>query len=126
MEINNARVLAEVERAFEAYEAALTSNDVGTLDALFWRSPHTIRYGGGENLYGFDEIAAFRVARSPIGLARVLERTVITTFGDNMATANTLFRRENAPDKVGRQSQIWVKFPEGWRVVSAHVSLITE
>ena len=126
MEINNARVLAEVERAFEAYEAALTSNDVGTLDALFWRSPHTIRYGGGENLYGFDEIAAFRVARSPIGLGRVLERTVITTFGDNMATANTLFRRENAPDKVGRQSQIWVKFPEGWRVVSAHVSLITE
>jgi Protein of unknown function (DUF3225) len=126
MEINNARVLAEVERAFEAYEAALTSNDVGTLDALFWRSPHTIRYGGGENLYGFDEIAAFRVARSPIGLARVLERTVITTFGDNMATANTLFRRENAPDKVGRQSQIWVKFLEGWRVVSAHVSLITE
>jgi hypothetical protein len=126
MTINDPEVLAEVEAAFATYEKALTSNDVATLDALFRQSPQTIRYGIGENLYGHDEIAAFRSARSPVGLARTLERTVITTYGGDMATANTLFRRESMPGKVGRQSQIWVKFPEGWRVVSAHVSVIAE
>lgn len=126
MTINDPDVLAEVEAVFAAYEKALTSNDVATLDMLFRQSPQTIRYGVGENLYGYDEIAAFRSARSPVGLARVLDRTVITTYGSDMATANTLFRRESMPGKVGRQSQIWVKFPEGWRVVSAHVSVIAE
>ncbi|RDJ22934.1 oxalurate catabolism protein HpxZ [Bosea caraganae] len=126
MTINDPNVLAEVEAVFAIYEAALTSNDVVTLDSLFRQSPQTIRYGVAENLYGYDEIAAFRSARSPVGLERMLDRTVITTYGQDMATANTLFRRASMPGKVGRQSQIWVKFAEGWRVVSAHVSLIAE
>jgi hypothetical protein len=126
MEINRPDTVAEVEAAFARYEAALVGNDVETLDALFWASPHTIRYGGAENLYGHDEIAAFRAARSSAGLARQLERTVITTYGRDFATASTLFRRNAAPGKIGRQMQTWVRLPEGWRVVAAHVSLIQE
>lgn len=126
MKINDPAVLAEVEAAFAAYEAALTGNDVATLDAIFRKAPETLRYGVAENLYGHDEIAAFRSARSPVGLERKLERTVITTYGDTAATANTMFRRDSMVGKVGRQSQTWVKFAEGWRVVSAHVSIIPE
>lgn len=126
MIINDPAVLAEVEAAFAAYEAALGSNDVATLDRLFRNAPETLRYGVAENLYGYHEIAAFRSARSPVGLARTLERTVITSYGDSLATANTLYRRESMPGKIGRQSQTWVKFPEGWRVVAAHVSAIAE
>jgi hypothetical protein len=126
MKINDPAVIAEVEAAFMAYEKALNENDVAVLDASFKDAPETIRYGMGENLYGFGEIAAFRSARSPVGLLRTIERTVITTYGDAMATANTLFRRESMAGKVGRQSQTWVKFPEGWRVVAAHVSAIAE
>ena len=124
MKINNPSVVAEVEAAFERYERALVSNDVATLDLLFWRSPHTIRYGIGENLYGSDEVAAFRAARSPVGLARRRSRTVVTTYGDDFATASTLFHRDSAPGKIGRQMQSWARFPEGWRIVAAHVSLI--
>ncbi len=123
-EINLPDVVAEVTTAFAAYEAALISNDVTTLDALFWDSPHTIRYGITEVLYGAAEIKAFRAARPAAGLARTLDRTVITTFGRDMATASTLFRR--APGKLGRQMQTWVRLPEGWRVVAAHVSLMEE
>lgn len=126
MIINDPAVLAEVEAAFAPYEAALGSNDVATLDRLFRNAPETLRYGVAENLYGYDEIAAFRSARSPVGLARTLERTVITSYGDSLATANTLYRRASMPGKIGRQSQTWVKFPEGWRVVAAHVSAIAE
>ena len=126
MKINDPAVIAEVEAAFMAYEKALNENDVAVLDASFKDAPETIRYGMGENLYGFGEIAAFRSARSPVGLLRTIDRTVITTYGDAMATANTLFRRESMAGKVGRQSQTWVKFPEGWRVVAAHVSAIAE
>jgi len=126
MTINDPAILAEVEAAFASYEKALTSNDVATLGALFWDSAHTIRYGIAENLYGYGEIAAFRSARSPVGLERKLDRTVITAYGSDLATANTLFRRESAPGKVGRQSQTWMRFPDGWKVVSAHVSLIAE
>ena len=82
-----------------------------------------IRYGVGENLYGHGAIAAFRAARSPIGLARTRSQTVITTYGRDFAVASTLFHRD-APGKVGRQMQTWVRFPEGWRVVAAHVSII--
>ena len=117
-------VRGEVEAAFAAYEAALVGNDVAALDALFWDDARTIRYGGGENLYGFAAIAAFRAGRSPAGLARHLARTVITTFGRDMATCSTLFARENLPGKVGRQMQTWVRMAEGWRVVAAHVSVI--
>lgn len=126
MEIDIPEVKAEVEDAFARYEAALVNNDVATLEALFHDDGRTIRYGGGENLYGMDAIRAFRRARSPVGLARTLAQTVITTYGRDFAVASTLFRRENAPGRIGRQQQSWVRFPEGWRVVAAHVSVIVE
>ena len=126
MKINDPNVVAEVEAAFARYETALVGNDVETLTALFWKSPLTIRYGIGEILYGSDEIAAFRTARAPIGLARELSRTVITTYGNDFATASTLFHRSSSRGKVGRQMQSWVRMPEGWRIVAAHVSLIDE
>ena len=124
MDINLPDVKAEVEAAFAKYEAALMSNDVEALQASFWDSTHTIRYGIGENLYGYDEIGAFRAARSAVGLARTTSRTVITTYGRDFATASTLFHRETVPGKVGRQMQTWVRTPDGWRVVAAHVSVI--
>ena len=123
MTINDPVTVAEVTAAFERYETALVANDVATLDELFWNSPHTLRYGVGENLYGFDAIAAFRSARPSAGLARQLTRTVVTTFGNDLATANTEFRRDGA-GRTGRQSQTWVRMPQGWRVVAAHVSLM--
>jgi|SRR5579862_3408780 len=125
LEINNPDVVDEVTRAFADYEAALMDNDVAVLDELFWRSPFTLRYGATENLYGYDAIAAFRAARSPIGLARTLVRTVITAFGRDFATANTEFRRVGST-RVGRQSQTWVRTDAGWRIVAAHVSLLDE
>ena len=124
MIINDPATLAEVTAAFDRYEAALVSNDVTALDALFWHSPHTLRYGTGENLYGHDAIAAFRAARPATGLARRLSNTVVTTFGTDMATANTEFERDGTA-RPGRQSQSWVRLPEGWRIVAAHVSLMT-
>jgi 1-carboxybiuret hydrolase subunit AtzH-like protein len=126
MKINDPAVVAEVEAAFARYERALVGNDVATLTELFWRNSLTIRYGIAENLYGSDAIAAFRAARSPAGLARELSRTVITTYGDDFATASTLFHRASAPSKVGRQMQSWARLPGGWRIVAAHVSLIDE
>lgn len=121
-EINLPDVVAEVQAAFDRYEAALTGNDVGVLDELFWNSPTTVRYGVTEALYGYEEIQAFRKGRNSKGLDRRLQRTVITTYGRNFATANTEFVRDGQP-RVGRQSQTWMRTPDGWRVVSAHVSL---
>jgi hypothetical protein len=126
MEIDLPEVVAEVSAAFERYEQALVSNDVATLDTLFRHDRRTIRYGVGENLYGHEEVAAFRAGRSPINLMRTRTRTVITTYGRDFAVASTLFHRESAPGKVGRQMQSWVRFPEGWRVVAAHVSIIDD
>ncbi len=126
MEIDLPGVVAEVEAAFERYERALVANDVSALDALFHDDPRTIRYGSAENLYGFAEISAFRAARSPAGLARTLSKTVISTYGRDFAVASTLFHRAGTPGKVGRQMQTWVRFPRGWRVVAAHVSVIDE
>lgn len=126
MEINHPATLAEVEAAFARYEAALVGNDVAVLDELFHPAATTIRYGGGENLYGIDEIRAFRTARPAAGLERRLERTVITTYGRDTAIAATLFRRDSAPGKLGRQMQTWIRMPQGWRVVAAHVSVIAE
>jgi hypothetical protein len=123
MNINHPNTLTEVRAAFDRYEAALISNDVATLDQLFWESPLVLRFGYNENLYGIEAIRAFRSARSASGLARTLANTVITTFGTDFATANTEFYRDNK-EVCGRQSQTWIKLPEGWRVVSAHVSLI--
>jgi Protein of unknown function (DUF3225) len=125
IEINIPEVVAEVEKAFARYERALVGNDVAELDALFWNSPHTLRYGATEHLYGYDEIAAFRARRSPAGLARDLVRTVITTYGRDFATANAEFKRAGS-DTTGRQSQVWLRTEEGWRVVAAHVSLLQE
>jgi hypothetical protein len=124
MKIDLPGVKAEVEAAFAAYETALVTNDVPTLEALFWDDPRTIRYGAGENLYGMDAIRAFRRGRPSAGLARTIERTVITTFGTDMATAMTLFRRDAMAGTIGRQSQTWHRFPDGWKVVAAHVSTI--
>jgi hypothetical protein len=126
MDIDLPEVVAEVRTAFERYEQALVANDVATLDAMFHEDPRTIRYGGTENLYGFQEIEAFRAARSPVGLARSLSKTVITTYGRDHGVASTLFRRASTPGKIGRQMQTWVRFAQGWRVVAAHVSLIDE
>src|ERR1700739_66909 len=124
MDIDMPDVVAEVTAAFERYEKALMANDVVTLDSVFRDDPRTIRYGVHENLYGYGEIAAFRAARSPAGLARTLSKTVITTYGRDYAVASTLFDRPSFAGKVGRQMQTWVRFPEGWRVVAAHVSMI--
>jgi Protein of unknown function (DUF3225) len=126
MEIDLPDVVAEVWGAFDRYERALVSNDVDALDALFRDDPRTIRFGGAENLFGYDQIKAFRAARSPAGLARTLANTVITTYGRDFAIASTLFHRETMPGKVGRQMQTWVRFPDGWFVVAAHVSVIAE
>ncbi len=122
MDINLPDVLAEVAAAFERYEQALVGNDVAVLDELFWNSPHTLRYGATENLYGYDAIRAFRAARPAQGLARTLLKTVITTYGRDFATANVEFQRAGSA-KTGRQSQTWLRTPQGWRVVAAHVSL---
>jgi hypothetical protein len=124
MEIDLPEVVAEVTAAFARYEKALMANDVATLDAIFRDDQRTIRYGAAENLYGYKEIMAFRAARSPAGLARTLSKTVITTYGRDFAVASTLYNRPTFPGKVGRQMQTWVRFPEGWRVVAAHVSMI--
>ena len=122
MHINLPEVLAEVTAAFERYERALVANDVGVLNELFWDSPLTLRYGTGESLYGYEAIRAFRSARSPKGLERRLQRTVITTFGRDFATANTDFMRDSVPGRAGRQSQAWARMSDGWRIVAAHVS----
>ncbi len=122
MEINIPEVVAEVTAAFLRYEAALTANDVAVLDELFWDSPHTLRYGATENLYGHAEIAAFRAARTG-AFGRDLLKTVITTYGRDFGTANTTFRRHGS-DRTGRQSHTWLRTPAGWRIVAAHVSLL--
>jgi hypothetical protein len=126
MEIDLPDVVAEVRGAFDRYERALVANDVETLDALFRDDPRTVRFGGTETLFGYDQIKAFRAARSPAGLARTLANTVITTYGRDFAIASTLFHRATMPGKVGRQMQTWVRFPDGWFVVAAHVSVISE
>jgi hypothetical protein len=126
MEIDIPEVVAEVRAQFARYEDALVNNKVDVLDELFRNDPRTIRYGATENLYGYAEIMAFRAARSPVALNRTTSRTVITTYGRDFATASTLYERPSAPGRIGRQMQTWVRFPEGWRVVAAHVSLMEE
>jgi hypothetical protein len=123
MQINRPDIHAEVSAVFARYEAALVGNDVAVLDELFWASEFTVRYGVNENLRGIEAIRAFRASRSPQNLARELRHTVITTYGDDFATAMTEFQREGS-NRSGRQSQTWVRFNEGWRVVAAHVSLL--
>ncbi len=126
MQVDLPDVLAEVSEQFARYERALVTNDVAVLDQLFRADSRTLRYGIGENLYGYDAIMAFRAARSPAGLMRRTAGTVITAYGRDAAVASTLFYRDTAPGKVGRQMQTWVRFPEGWKIVAAHVSIIDE
>jgi hypothetical protein len=127
MQVDLPDVLAEVTAEFARYEEALVSNDVAVLDELFRKDPRSLRYGVGENLYGHDEIMVFRAARSPVGLGRRTDKTVITTYGRDTAVASTLFYRDAwSGSRVGRQMQTWVRFPEGWRIVAAHVSIIDE
>jgi hypothetical protein len=123
MIVDDPETLAEVTALFAAYETALVTNDVPVLDGFFRDAPETIRYGVRENLYGFEEIRAFRAARPGQGLERTLERTSITTYGRYLATCSTLFHRDSST-RIGRQMQTWVRFPEGWRIVAAHVSLM--
>jgi hypothetical protein len=123
VEINLPEVVSEVTASFGRYEQALLTNDVVVLDELFWNSPHTLRYGIAENLQGWDAIAAFRASRPGMGFARTLSNTVITTYGRDFATANTETQRIGG-NRTGRQSHTWVRFPEGWRIVAAHVSLL--
>ncbi|MGA2792133.1 MAG: oxalurate catabolism protein HpxZ [Roseiarcus sp.] len=126
MIVNDLLIQAEVEAEFAAYERALVNNDVEALDNFFVDSEYAIRYGVAENLYGYGAIKAFRAARSPAGLARKLEETRVVTYGHDLAVAATLFRRDGAPAKIGRQMQTWVRFPEGWRIVAAHISVIDD
>jgi len=120
MQINTPNVLAEVKAVFERYEKAVIHNDVAVLDELFWNNSLTLRYGIAENLYGFNSIQSFRASRSK-GVERTLNNTVITTYGDDFATANTEFQSAGNPQN-GRQSQTWIRTSDGWRIVSAHVS----
>jgi hypothetical protein len=126
MQVDLPDVLAEVTEHFTRYEKALVENDVAVLDALFRPDARTLRYGVGENLYGYDAIMAFRAARSPIGLNRRTAKTMITTYGRDTAVASTLFYRDTLVGRVGRQMQTWVRFAEGWKIVAAHVSIIDE
>ena len=123
-EVNLPHVKAEVEAVFHDYEAALKRNDLGALDTHFWHSPLATRYGMTENLYGIEAIRAYRIARDAAKVARRLLHTHITTFGEDAAVATTEFVRPGQPP--GRQTQMWVRFPEGWRIVSAHISLLAQ
>jgi hypothetical protein len=125
MELNLPDVVKEVQAVFQRYETALVSNDIQVLNELFLNTPHTVRYGVGEQLYGYDEIMAFRAGRDPIDLQRQLLKTVITTYGRDFAVASCEYRRTKT-DRVGRQMQTWMRTPQGWRVVAAHVSLLPE
>jgi hypothetical protein len=126
MQVDLPEVLTEVTAQFARYEKALVTNDVAVLDELFRADPRTLRYGVGENLYGYAAITAFRAARPAVGLMRRTDRTMITTYGRELAVASTLFYRDSAPGKIGRQMQTWVRFAEGWKIVAAHVSVIDE
>jgi hypothetical protein len=125
MQINLPETVAELQELYPRYEAALVSNDVETLTRLFWSSPHATRLGVTENLYGIDEIAAFRKGRNPANLGRTIRRLDIVTFGREFGSITLEFERETEGGLVqGRQSQLWARLPEGWRIVAAHVSLL--
>lgn len=121
-DINQSTIIEEVRAAFNQYEQALMKNDLEALDRFFWADSRVIRFGANENLYGIEAIRAFRQARPTQGLARTLRETHITAFGQNFAIATTEFLRPGQP--IGRQTQVWVCFAEGWRIVSAHVSAL--
>jgi hypothetical protein len=125
MQINDPATVAELRELYPLYEDALISNDVETLTAMFWASPYAIRLGAAENLYGVEEIEAFRKSRPTVNLARRVVRLEIVTFGTDFGSVTLEFERAGANGVIhGRQSQVWVRLPEGWRIVSAHVSVL--
>jgi hypothetical protein len=125
MTVNDPEVLAELAALYPEYEKALVENDVETLTRMFWASPLAMRFGATENLYGIEEIEAFRKARPAVGLARQVTRLEIVTFGRDFGSVTLEFERSNGGQvRRGRQSQVWVRLPEGWRIVAAHVSLL--
>jgi hypothetical protein len=125
MQINDPEVVAELRELYPLYEAALVDNDIETLTKMFWASPHAIRFGAGENLYGVDEIEAFRKSRPAANLARRAVRLEIVSFGKDFGSITLEFERDTAAGILrGRQSQVWVRLAEGWRIVSAHVSIL--
>ena len=125
MLINDPEIVAELEALYPIYEAALMANDAETLTRMFWASPHAMRFGITENLYGIEEIEAFRMGRSPVNLARIVRRLDVVTFGRDFGSITLEFERTvNGKIISGRQSQVWVRFAEGWRIVSAHVSVL--
>jgi hypothetical protein len=125
MEINDPEVIAELRTLYPLYESALVKNDVETLTNMFWASPYAIRFGAGENLYGVDEIEAFRRSRPAVNLARRVVRLEIVSFGKDLGSITLEFERDTPAGLVrGRQSQVWVRMEEGWRIVSAHVSML--
>ena len=123
MMINDSGVVAEVKAAFDRYERALGENDIAVLNELFWHSDSTVRYGIAEQLYGYDAIAGFRAARDPVDLKRELTKVVFTCYGEDFATASCEYSRV-VSGRRGRQMQTWLRTPEGWKVVAAHVSLL--
>jgi len=125
MEINDPEVIAELRALYPVYEEALVGNDVETLTKMFWASPYAIRLGAGENLYGVEEIEAFRKSRPAVNLARRMVRLEVVSFGRDFGSVTLEFERDSAAGVVrGRQSQVWVRMEEGWRIVSAHVSVL--
>jgi len=125
MRINDPAIVTELQALYAKYEAALMANDAETLTRMFWTSPHAMRFGITENLYGIDKIEAFRKGRSPANLARTVRRLDIVTFGRDFGSVTLEFERTvDGKTSSGRQSQVWVRFPEGWRIVSAHVSVL--
>ena len=122
MLIDDPETLAEITAVFEAYEKALLENDSATLDAMFLHSDKAVRYGVAEVQYGIEEVRRFRALQKPFD--RTLSRTVITTYGHEIAVASTLFHRPDFPGQVGRQLQTWVRTHEGWRVAAAHISMM--
>jgi hypothetical protein len=123
MIVNDPSVIAELTELAERYETALMANDLPALDGMFWQSPDVVRLGIGENLYGIESIAAFRAARPGGSPPRRVIRTTIRSFGRDMGVVNVEFQRIGAV-AIGRQSQSWVRFAEGWRIVAAHVSVM--
>lgn len=121
-EINNPEVVTELKVAFLQYQKAVDANDFETMNKLFWKSPSTVRFGPNGTLIGHDAIATYRRERpGHVSSERMLGNTVITTFGRDFAATNTETMK-HGQTTVGRQSQCWVRTPEGWRIVSAHVS----
>jgi Protein of unknown function (DUF3225) len=124
-EVNLPEVVAELQELYPLYEQALVTNDVETLVSMFWASPEVMRFGVTENLYGHEELEAFRKNRPAANLARTVKRLEIVSFGRDFGSITLEFERDTAKEIVrGRQSQVWVRFPQGWRIVSAHVSLL--